>query len=141
MSACFNVENYIDSFLRSLENQSLDFKLNFQIILVDDGSTDKTAEIIKSWVKKYPENIVYLYQENQGQASARNRGLDYVSHSWVSFLDPDDFIDCNAFRRIDKYLQLHQGQLDILSMNIVYFYEDGIGLINNHPLLTRLQNS
>ena len=78
VSAVYNVEKYLEDYFHSLINQSLSFKNHIRIILVDDGSTDKSADIIKKWQKKYPKNITYLHKENGGQASARNLGLDYV---------------------------------------------------------------
>ncbi|EJF0760435.1 glycosyltransferase, partial [Campylobacter coli] len=77
ISAVYNVEKYLDDYFKSIINQRLDFKKNIFIILVDDGSTDNSAQIIKTYQKKYPKNIIYLYKENGGQASARNLGLKY----------------------------------------------------------------
>ena len=74
--ACYNVENYISDAIESLINQSFGFESNVELILVDDGSTDKTSEICLSYVKNYPDNIKYFYQKNQGQATARNLGLN-----------------------------------------------------------------
>ncbi|EKA1246229.1 glycosyltransferase family 2 protein, partial [Campylobacter coli] len=102
ISAVYNVEKYLDDYFNSIINQRLDFKKNIFMILVDDGSTDNSANIIKKYQKKYPKNIVYLYKENGGQASARNLGLKYMQENhyktpWVTFTDPDDFLDRNYF--------------------------------------------
>ena len=64
---------------------------------MDDGSKDNSKEIINKWIKKYPSNIFYIYKENGGQASARNLGLEYIKTEWVTFIDPDDFLDVNYF--------------------------------------------
>ena len=72
VSAVYNVEKYLDDYFKSIINQRLDFKKNIHIVCVDDGSIDNSAKIIKSYQKKYPKNITYLYKENGGQASARN---------------------------------------------------------------------
>ncbi|EOK1059916.1 glycosyltransferase family A protein, partial [Campylobacter jejuni] len=98
VSAVYNVEKYLDDFFKSIINQRLDFKNNIHLICVDDGSTDNSANIIKKYQKKYPKNIIYLYKENGGQASARNLGLKYLKENdlnipWVTFTDPDDFLD------------------------------------------------
>jgi glycosyltransferase involved in cell wall biosynthesis len=58
-----------------LVNQTLDFKKHIFLVLVDDGSPDNSAEIIKKWQKQYPDNITYVKKENGGQASARNFGV------------------------------------------------------------------
>ena len=72
ISAVYNVEKYLDDYFRSLVNQSLSFKNHIYLIIVDDGSTDSSADIIKKWQAKFPKNIRYVYKENGGQASARN---------------------------------------------------------------------
>ncbi|HEG4692299.1 TPA: glycosyltransferase, partial [Campylobacter jejuni] len=102
VSAVYNVEKYLDDFFKSIINQRLDFKRNIFIICVDDGSTDNSAQIIKKYQKKYPKNIIYLYKENGGQASARNLGLKYLKENdlntpWVTFTDPDDFLGRDYF--------------------------------------------
>jgi glycosyltransferase involved in cell wall biosynthesis len=58
-----------------------------EIIVVDDGSTDSTEEI----VEKLGENVRYLYQENAGVSAARNRGVEQANYDWVAFLDSDDY--------------------------------------------------
>ncbi|MBX1598443.1 glycosyltransferase family 2 protein, partial [Campylobacter jejuni] len=98
----YNVEKYLDDFFKSIINQRLDFKSNIYLICVDDGSTDNSANIIKKYQKKYPKNITYLYKENGGQASSRNLGLKYLKENdlnifWVTFTDPDDFLDRDYF--------------------------------------------
>ncbi|ENZ5882084.1 glycosyltransferase, partial [Campylobacter coli] len=66
ISAVYNVEKYLDDYFNSIINQRLDFKKNIFMVLVDDGSTDNSANIIKKYQKKYPKNIVYIYKENGG---------------------------------------------------------------------------
>ncbi|EIK8629652.1 glycosyltransferase family A protein, partial [Campylobacter jejuni] len=109
----YNVEKYLDDFFKSIINQRLDFKKNIYLICVDDGSTDNSAQIIKKYQKKYPKNIIYLYKENGGQASARNLGLKYLKENdlntpWVTFTDPDDFLDRNYFYEVDKNIKKHK---------------------------------
>ncbi|EOH4508441.1 glycosyltransferase family A protein, partial [Campylobacter jejuni] len=108
--AVYNVEKYLDDFFKSIINQKLDFKSNIHLICVDDGSTDNSANIIKKYQKKYPKNIIYLYKENGGQASARNLGLKYLKENdlnilWVTFTDPDDFLDRDYFYEVDSFLK------------------------------------
>ena len=59
---------------------------NFELIVVDDGSDDNTAEIIKGY-----DNIIYLWQQNSGPASARNQGIRAAQHELIAFLDSDDW--------------------------------------------------
>ncbi|EAH8792525.1 glycosyltransferase, partial [Campylobacter jejuni] len=90
--------------------------------------------------KKYPKNIVYLYKENGGQASARNLGLKYMQEnnyktSWVSFTDPDDFLDRNYFYEVDKFLSTHQDDdICMIGCNVIFYYEKQRIYKNNHSL-------
>lgn len=132
VSAVYNVEKYLDEYFSSLVNQSLDFKKHIQLILVDDGSTDSSAKIIKKWQKKYPNNIHYYYKENGGQASARDYGLDYIKTEWCTFIDPDDFVDNDYFRVIDEAIQSEK-DLWMVSCNLIYYYEQSKQYKDNHP--------
>ena len=69
----------IDSVLRQ------SFK-DFELIVVDDGSTDNTKELIE----KYSDQITYIYQDNKGVSAARNKGLEHAKGEWIAFLDSDD---------------------------------------------------
>jgi glycosyltransferase involved in cell wall biosynthesis len=90
---CYNAEAFIKKCLESLFNQS--FKENFEIIVVDDASNDKTAEIVKSYNKS---NIKFFFlKENSGPATARNLGLQNATGEYVFFLDVDDTISHNIF--------------------------------------------
>lgn len=140
ISAVYNVEKYLDDYFNSIINQRLDFKKNIFMILVDDGSTDNSASIVKKYQKKYPKNIVYLYKENGGQASARNLGLKYMQENnyktpWVTFTDPDDFLDRNYFYEVDKFLSTHQDDdICMIGCNIIFYHEKQRIYKNNHPL-------
>ncbi|HEH5382447.1 TPA: CDP-glycerol glycerophosphotransferase family protein, partial [Campylobacter coli] len=139
ISAVYNTEKYLDDYFNSIINQRLDFKRNIFMILVDDGSTDNSANIIKKYQEKYPKNIVYLYKENGGQASARNLGLKYMQENnyktpWVTFTDPDDFLDRHYFYEIDKFLATHQDDdICMIGTNNQMFFEENSS-IQNHPL-------
>lgn len=138
VSACFNVEDYIDYFLKSLVNQTLDFKKNIKVVLVDDGSSDKTWEKITLWQKQFPSNITALRQPNGGQARARNLGISYASSEWITFADPDDFYDPMSFRKVDEIIaEDRNGKIAFISLNFVPFYEDKKGFLEDHPLRYR----
>lgn len=85
----YNVENYIDKCIQSIINQTLK---DIEIILVDDGSIDKTVEISN----KYAENdkrIKVIKQKNKGVSSARNYGVSIAEGDFITFVDSDDFIE------------------------------------------------
>ena len=135
VSAVYNVDKYLDDYFESLISQNLNFINNIYLILVDDGSTDNSAQIIKKWQKKYPKNINYIYKENGGQASARNLGLEYVTTDWVTFIDPDDFVDPNYFLALDDYIFINKDKdIKMIGCNLVFYYEDLNVYKNTHPL-------
>lgn len=136
VSACYNVSDYLDDFFRSIIKQTIGFEDNIYLIMVDDGSTDNTATIIKKWVDKYPDNIQYIYKENSGQADARNLGLNFVKTPWVAFTDPDDFLNDQYFANIDDYLSKCKDYEDVslISTHIVFYYEETKSFKDNHPL-------
>lgn len=84
----YNVEKYLRRCVDSILNQT--FK-DFELILVDDGSTDKSGEICDSYINK-DNRIQVIHQKNQGQAKARNRGVELARGEWIHFVDGDDLI-------------------------------------------------
>ena len=85
----YNVEIFFDKCMTSIVNQT--YK-NLEIILVDDGSTDKSGKKCDEWKEK-DERIKVIHKENGGASSARNVGLEDVTGNWISFIDSDDYIE------------------------------------------------
>jgi len=83
----FNCGSYISEGIDSALNQT--FK-DFEIIIVDDGSTDNTKEIVQEYIEKHPKIIKYFYQSNQGVASARNKGIMESKGEYIAILEADD---------------------------------------------------
>lgn len=141
VSAVYNVGRYLDDYFNSLVKQRLDFKKHITLILVDDGSTDNSAEIIQRWQKKFPNNIQYIYKENGGQASARNLGLNSVTTEWVTFIDPDDFVDADYFLESDNFFFKNKDEdIKVLSCNFIFYFEDKTSYSNTHPLSYRFND-
>lgn len=135
VSAVYNVGRYLDDYFKSIVNQKLDFKKHIFIVMVDDGSQDNSAEVIKKWQCKYPDNIKYVWQENAGQSSARNTGLEYVKTEWVTFIDPDDFLNADYFSSVDKCLfENKERKINLVSCNIIIYLELKKIYRDNHPL-------
>lgn len=135
VSAVYNVEKYLHDFFISMVRQTLDFEKNIHLIMVDDGSTDRSAEIIKTWQKRYPGNITYLYKENGGQASARNMGLPLVKNEWVTFTDPDDFLDENYFLEVDQKIKAYTDKnIVMVACHLVFFFEKNRSKSDTHSL-------
>ena len=102
----YNMEKYLSRCLTSLINQTID---NLEIIVVNDGSTDKSDEIIKEY-KKANNNIRYVTKENGGLSSARNFGLLYATGEYIAFLDSDDLL---ALHCIESCMQIVEREKDI----------------------------
>ncbi|WP_297436436.1 glycosyltransferase family 2 protein [uncultured Clostridium sp.] len=83
---CYNAEKYLKETVKSVINQDYD---DMEIILVNDGSTDSTLDLMKKLENKY-SNIRYISQVNQGVSVARNAGMDVAKGKYISFLDADD---------------------------------------------------
>lgn len=139
VSAVYNVEKYLDEYFESLVNQSINFKKHIHLILVDDGSTDGSASIIKKWQKKFPKNIHYYYKENGGQGSARKLGLQYVETDWVTFIDADDFVNIDYFYNVDKIVS-NDDAISMVCCNQIYYFEDKNQYIDRHPLNYRFKD-
>lgn len=133
VSAVYNVARYLDDYFLSLTTQTLDFKQHIQLILVDDGSTDHSAEIIKKWQKKYPENIHYIYKENGGIASARNLGLANVKTKWVTFIDSDDFVHTDYFKIVDDAIYADDS-IQLAVGNLKFFFDETQSVQDSHSL-------
>ena len=88
----YNVEDYIELTLQSLLEQTLK---EIEIILIDDGSTDNSLQIIQSYAEKY-ENIKVILQENSGPSRARNRGIEEAVGEYIAFVDSDDLLPENS---------------------------------------------
>lgn len=140
VSAVYNVGKYLHDFFTSIVNQTLSFENNIYLIMVDDGSTDDSAAIIKRWQKKFPDNILYLHKENGGQASARNMGLPHVMTEWVTFIDPDDFLDHNYFLEVDRCIERNSTKdVQMVCCNLIFYYEDKNTYSDTHPLNYRFK--
>lgn len=99
----YNVEKYIGRCINSILSQSYD---NYELILIDDGSSDSSLNICKSFVS---DNVVVISQSNEGVSSARNRGIDIAKGDFISFIDGDDWVEEDYIASFfsDDYLDLN----------------------------------
>ncbi|PKM83675.1 MAG: hypothetical protein CVU88_01795 [Firmicutes bacterium HGW-Firmicutes-13] len=88
----YNVEKYIKWCLQSFENQM--YK-DFEIIIVNDGSKDNSANLVEEYIEKSQMNIKLIHQENAGVSAARNKGIDNSKGRYICFVDSDDMIAPN----------------------------------------------
>lgn len=107
----YNTEKYLPEAVDSLIGQSIGFE-NIQLILVNDGSTDKSGEICREYLKKYPDNVVYIEQENLGVSAARNAGMKKTEGRYVNFLDSDDKWERDALRILFDFMEKNGDKTD-----------------------------
>lgn len=113
----YNVEKYLSRCIDSIENQT--YK-NIELILVNDGSTDKSEEIINKYIKKY-DNIKYIKKENGGLSDSRNWGAKEATGNYICFVDSDDYIDENLFFSLKQYLNQ---EYDMIKYKLIKVDED-----------------
>ena len=106
----YNVEKYLNQCLMSLLFQT---DTNIKVILVNDGSTDKSGRIAESFANEHPEIFSYIYQENKGLGSARNTGLRFVETPYVTFLDSDDWWPPRNVENIYSAIENSAGEVDV----------------------------
>lgn len=116
----YNTEKYIERCINSILNQ--EFK-DFQLIIINDGSTDSSEKKILSLTNKL-SNVIYKKIKNSGVAHARNYGLKYVEGEYVAFVDSDDFIDKTMLNKL--YKTASKNKCDIVSCGYKKIYNDGI---------------
>lgn len=106
----YNVEDYLGKCIESCEDQEIPSD-EYEIIAVNDGSTDTSLQILQELSKKY-NNIKIISQSNKGLSEARNAGLNVACGKYIWFIDTDDFIEKNILYKMDIVLQMYD--LDVL---------------------------
>lgn len=115
----YNVEKYLHKCIESILNQTLS---NIEVILVNDGSTDKCLEIINSYSKK-DERIKVINKANGGQSSARNMGLDIARGKYIGFVDSDDWLHYDMYENL--YEAIEKSNADICVCGREAYSEEG----------------
>ncbi len=92
----YNVENYLNRSLKTVTQQTFS---DLEIVLIDDGSTDRSGELCDEWAKK-DQRIRVLHQKNQGAGAARNHGLQVATGEYIGFVDSDDWIDIHMYEKL-----------------------------------------
>lgn len=119
----YNVEKYLEETILSIINQTIGFDKNIQIILVNDGSTDNSENMCLKYENRYPNNIKYIYQKNQGVSVARNTGIQFIEGEYVDFFDADDIWNLDVFDKVYKFFKEHEDEIDVVSCRQKFFEE------------------
>lgn len=107
ITPCYNGESYLDRYFHSILNQTYP---NLELIFVNDGSKDRTEEIVNAYRAKLEQRgivFTYLYQENAGQAAALNRGLKLFTGMYLTWPDADDEMTPDCIEKKVSYLEAH----------------------------------
>lgn len=115
---CYNQSAFLNACLDSVINQTYS---NWECLLIDDGSTDNTAEICKNWVEK-DSRFSYYYHKNQGVTKTRDFGLDQAKGEWIQFVDADDNL---SIYKLDHSLQF-SSTANIVVSNFAMIFGDEI---------------
>jgi len=126
----YNVENYLKKCLNNILNQTYN---NFEIILINDGSTDRSGLICDEYEKKDPR-IIVLHQQNKGLSDARNKGISQNSGDYIIFVDSDDYIELNYLEML-KNIIVKSNHPDIIRISGTVILENSSQKINSPDFL------
>ena len=115
----YNVEDYIERCLDSLVNQTL---REIEIILVNDGSKDKSADIAFKYLNKYPDKIKYVEKINGGLSDARNYGMEYATGEYIAFIDSDDYVERDMYEKM--YSVAKRENSDMVECDFYWEYQN-----------------
>lgn len=113
----YNVEDYLAECIESVLNQSFQ---DYEIILVNDGSTDNSLNVCKYYQEK-DARIKVLTKPNAGLSHTRNKGLDNAQGKYIFFLDGDDHLEKKGFSLSEIYKQLQENDIDIFMFDLIRF--------------------
>ena len=128
----YNTEKYLDKCLSSVFNQTFS---DYEVIVVNDGSTDSSDEIIKKFEKKY-SNLKYIIKENGGLSSARNRGVSESSGDYILFLDSDDYYENDLLFKLSNNLD----NCDVIRFGVQDVFDDGHVIKYNDEVFERMNS-
>ncbi len=114
----YNVENYIIKCLESINKQSYD---NYEVIIVNDGSTDNSEALIKKYIED-KNKFKYYKKENGGLSDARNFGVKYITGDYLLFVDSDDYIDEKLLEKLNDVLR--NNNYEMVKFNIIDVIND-----------------
>ena len=129
LTCVYNGEEYVERYIKSIIEQTYS---NIELIIVDDGSSDKTKEIIKKYINYRKEiEIVYLYQENAGQAAAIANGIKHVTGDYLTWADADDYYENDAIEKMATFLD-ETPKADAVRCNALARNENDLDNISYH---------
>lgn len=125
----YNAEKYLSDAIESVISQK---DIDFEIIIVDDGSIDGSERIYERYIDQYPKHIVSIKQENSGQLISRSRGILKSSGDYCLFLDSDDILVENCLKELMEYIEVYQ----MPEIVVFPFYYDRNGKLEKSRMLS-----
>lgn len=110
----YNMEKFLERCVDSILAQTYD---NLEIILVNDGSKDRSDEICKKYAS-LDQRVIYVSQKNGGICAARNAGLDHASGDYIIFIDPDDYVATNLVSDVIQTFKNSDEKLDMVAYGV-----------------------
>lgn len=117
----YNVEKYLEQCVESLLNQT--YKGEYEIILVDDGSTDSSGSICDRYQKNNPDKVRVVHKKNEGLVSARQIGIENASGDYSLFVDSDDFAETNLLETVNDCIE-RNANTDMVIYSFRYYSND-----------------
>ena len=114
---CYNVDKYLEKCVKSIIANNI--KEEYEIILVNDGSTDNTEKIIDKLKKQYKQ-IRSISQKNKGLSGARNTGIEKAKGEYITFVDSDDYLDKNVYNRVLDKFKEYDYDMVIFGVEMIY---------------------
>jgi glycosyltransferase involved in cell wall biosynthesis/CDP-glycerol glycerophosphotransferase (TagB/SpsB family) len=133
----YRVEQYLPELLDSLSAQ-VPGRYTLQCVFIDDGSPDRSAELVERWIdegRPAAVEAILIRQDNAGVSAARNRGIGAVSGQWIAFPDSDDSLDRRYCTEVAEFLLGPRGDAaTIVATNLIKYVEAEGRLVDNHTL-------
>ena len=117
----YNVEEYIESCLQSLVEQTID-KKDLEVLLINDGSPDGSEKICKKYAEKYPFFKLFS-KENEGLSKTRNFGIKHAQGKYFVFLDPDDKLTSDSLKNLADFFDKYEDEVDIITYKIIPVFD------------------
>lgn len=134
------VYNTADYVLRTLTSLRVDSDLSIEIIIVDDGSTDHSLQVVVDWVDRYDSKALVITQNNKGLSEARNTGLRYARGQYIAFCDSDDWLNFSVVCRAVSYANMTHADIVLYRSEIYDDYSQKVTPFYDHLLWERTLN-
>ncbi|MBR5932087.1 MAG: glycosyltransferase family 2 protein [Lachnospiraceae bacterium] len=124
--AAYNVEKYLEKLLDSIIVAGMNEDI--EVLVVNDGSTDRTSEIALQYEARFPEMIKHVGKENGGHGSTINKGIELATGKFFRALDGDDWVDSESLKKV--LAELKKTDADLVVVDYIDAYEDGTRELN-----------